>query len=205
MSPHPDAPATAAPAPPIRPPAGAAEEQWRRTLHVAAGALAPLAAAVGPEHASVGFLLLVVVAGTAEALRLSSPRAGALVARFAGPLFRPAETTRVSGAATLAFGFALVWWLFPVGIAERAMLVVALADPMAATVGTWVGSVGRKSWAGTTACAVTAGVVLFATRVPLLSAALAALAAALAERVPWRGFDNLTVPVVAAAVLQGLA
>jgi dolichol kinase len=204
VSPHPDAPAAAAPpAPP--PAAGAADEQWRRTLHVAAGGLAPLAAAVGPEHASVGFALLVILAASAEALRLGSARAAGFIARFVGPLFRPAEKRSVSGATTLAFGFALVWWLFPVGVAERAMLVVALADPMAATAGLWAGVVGRKSWTGTTACALTAGLVLLVTRVPLLPAALAAAAAALAERIPWRGVDNLAVPVVAAAVLQGLA
>jgi dolichol kinase len=204
VTPHPDASA----APPAAAPAArttAPDERWRRTLHVASGGIGPLAAALGPRVASIGFAVLVAVAAAAEAARLTWPRAEATVTRLAGRLFRPAEAGRVSGASLLALGFALAWWLFPVGIAERAILVAAMADPMAATAGAQAGSVGHKSWEGTAACAVTAALVLLLTRVPLGTAAVAAVAAALAERVPWRGADNITVPVAVAVVLQALA
>ncbi len=63
----------------------------------------------------------------------------------------------------LALGYALAWWLFPTAAAERAILVTAVADPMAATVGTRFGGGRRKSWAGSAACAATAVLVLLLT------------------------------------------
>ncbi len=181
------------------------EEAWRRTVHVASGALGPLAAGLPPPVAALAFGGLVATAGAAEVARLASPRVHAWLDRFAGVLFRPAEARRISGATTLAVGYALAWWLFPVGAAERAILVEALADPMAATVGSRAGGSAGKTWAGTAACAVTAALVLLLTRVPPLVAGTAAVAAAVAERAPWRGVDNITVPVLVAAVLRLLA
>ncbi len=197
--------ASGAPPPPARPAGGAASERWRRTLHVAAGGLGPLAAAAGPEKARLGFAALVAAAAIAEAARLAWPRAGALVARLAGPLFRPAERGGLSGATTLALGFAAAWWLFPGVVAERAILVEALSDPAAAAAGAHAGIVGRKSWQGSAACAVAAAAVLLLTGTPPLAAGAGAVAAALAERVPGRALDNLVVPLVVAAVLRLLA
>jgi dolichol kinase len=177
----------------------------RRTVHVASGVLALLAARLRSPAASLGFALLVAAAAAAETIRLASPRAHAWLDRLAGGLFRPSETAGISGATTLALGYALAWWLFPVGAAERAILVTALADPMAAAVGTRFGGGARKSWWGSAACLMTAAVVLLVTRVPLPVAAAAAAGAAVAERAPWRGADNVTVPVAVAAVLRLLA
>lgn len=92
-------------------PAGAAA--WRRTVHVASGGVGLLAARLPPAVAAVAFGGLVAVAAAAETIRLASPRAHAWFDRVAGRLFRPAEATRVSGATTLALGYALTWWLFP--------------------------------------------------------------------------------------------
>ena len=182
-----------------------AEEAWRRTVHVASGGLGPLAARLPPAVAALAFAALVAAAGGAETIRLASPRVHAWIDRIAGSLFRPAEAAGVSGATTLALGYALAWWLFPVGAAERAILVAALSDPMAATVGTRFGAGVGKSWAGSAACAATATLVLLLTRVPVPVAVAAGLGAAVAERVPWRGADNVTVPVVVAALLRILA
>lgn len=181
--------------------AGPRDETWRRTIHVAAGALGPLAAHLPPQLAAVGFGALVALAGVAEAMRLGSARAHAAFERFAGHLFRPAEATGLSGATTLALGFALAWWLFPPGVAERAILVTAFADPMAATVGTRARRAGGKTWAGSAACAVTAALVLLLTRVPPAAAVAGGLVAALAERAPWRGADNVTLPLLVGAAL----
>jgi dolichol kinase len=178
---------------------------WRRTIHVASGALGPLAAHLPAPVAALAFGVLVAAAGAAETLRLGSPRAHAWFDRLAGPLFRPAEAAGISGATTLALGYALAWWLFPAGAAERAILVTALADPMAAEVGTRFGTGARKTWAGSTACALTAVLVLLLTRSPLPVAAVGGAGAALAERLPWRGADNVAMPVVVAALLRFLA
>lgn len=182
----------------------APNELRRRTLHVAAGALGPLAASVGARIATPAFVALVLAAGVAELVRLRRPGIGARLERLAGGAFRPGETRTVSGASLLAVGFAVAWWLFPAAAAERAILVAALADPMAATVGSRFGTDAGKSWIGSVACAATAALVLLLTGLPAVPAAAAALVAAGAERVPWRGADNLTVPLGVGAVLWWL-
>ncbi|HXY68395.1 MAG TPA: hypothetical protein VEH62_03035 [Gemmatimonadales bacterium] len=187
------------------PGAGAApSELTRRALHAAAGVLGPLAAALGPSVATPAFGALVAAAAAAELGRRRRPAFRAALERLAGGAFRPRETSAVSGASLLAAGFALSWWLFPVPAAERAILVAALADPMAAAVGSRLGSGGGKSLAGSAACAVTAALVLLLTGVPAAPTAAAALVAALAERAPWPGADNVAIPLGVGATLWWL-
>ncbi len=181
------------------------DEVQRRTVHVASGVLGPLAAAVGSRVATPAFVALVVAASVGEIARLRWPWARSALARLTGQLFRPAEASMVSGAAILALGYALAWWLFPVAAAERAILVAAVADPMAATVGSRFGGGRRKSWAGSAACAASAALVLLLTGLPGGTAAIAAAVAATVERVPWRGVDNLLVPVGVGLVLWWMA
>jgi dolichol kinase len=180
----------------------ARREAWRRALHVASGALGPLAARVGGAVATPGFAVLVVIAALAETARLASARAGGLVARLAGAVFRPAEAGAPSGAATLALGYALAWWLFPPAVAEAAIVVAAVADPAAALVGSRFGRGEPKSLPGSLACFCAAALVLAVFRVAPAALAAAAIGAALAERAPWRGTDNVAVPLVVAALLR---
>ncbi len=182
-----------------------ASATWRRSIHVLSGGVGPLATHLPPTVAALVFGGLVAVAGGAETARLASPGVQAWFDRLVGPLFRPAERAGISGATTLVLGYALAWWLFPVGAAERAILVTALADPMAAMVGTRFGAGPGKTWAGSAACAVTAALVLLLTQIPLPVAAAAGAGAAVAERVAWKGADNIAIPVVVAAVLRLLA
>ena len=196
MSPH-----SGAPVPGAARDETARGESWRRTLHVASGVLGPLAAALGRRVATPAFVALVVAAAVAEIARWRWSWMRLRLQRLAGELFRPAETSRVSGATTLAVGYALAWWLFPVAAAERAILVAALADPVAATVGTRFGAGRRKSWPGSAACAATAALVLLLTGLGGGAAVVAAVVAMAAERAPWHGADNVLVPVSVAAVL----
>ena len=182
----------------------APEEGRRRALHVASGAIGPLAAAVGPV-ATPAFVALVALAGGAEAARLRWPWARTRLERLGGGLFRPDEVSTVSGAAMLACGYALAWWLFPAADAERAILVAAVADPMAAMVGSRFGGGRRKSWAGSAACAGTVAVILLLTGLPVVTAIFAAVVAAGVERAPWPGSDNLALPVGVGAVLRWMA
>ena len=178
---------------------------WRRALHVASGAIAPLAAAVGTRVASPAFAVLLVLACVAEAARLQWPSARTALARLAGGLFRPDEASALSGATTLALGYAVAWWLFPVPTAERAILVAALADPMAALVGSRLGGGRRKSWAGSAACAGTTVLLLFLTGTSGVTCAFTAVVVAAVERVPWRGADNVAIPLGVGAVLWWMA
>ena len=195
-------PAAAHPGPEKR---SAAGEGRRRALHVASGAIGPLAAAVGARVATPAFVALVVLAGGAEAARLRWPWARTRLERLAGGLFRPDEASTVSGATMLACGYALAWWLFPAAAAERAILVAAVADPMAAMVGSRFGGGRRKSWAGSAACASTVAVILLLTGLPVVTTAFAAVVAAAVERAPWHGSDNVAIPVGVGAVLWWMA
>ena len=152
--------------------------------------------------ATPAFAALVAVAAAAEAARLVSPRAGAALARLAGGAFRPAEARTPSGAATLALGYALAWWLFSPAVAQAAIVVTATADPAAALVGARFGRGAAKSLPGSLACAGVAAVVLTLLRAGPGGIVLGAVGAALAERVPWRGADNLVVPIVVGALLH---
>jgi dolichol kinase len=171
---------------------------------VTSGALGPLAVGAGPAIATPGFAALVVIAALAEIARLSSMRNRAFVDRLAGGAFRPAETDAPSGAGTLALGYALAWWLFPPAAAEAAIVVAAVADPAAALVGSRFGGGVAKSLPGSLACAVVAALVLGLFHVRPVGVAVTAVAAALAERAPWRGTDNIAVPLVVAALLGWL-
>jgi dolichol kinase len=189
----------------VRDEAPARDDTWWRTVHVASGGLGLLAARLPRETAALGFAALLVVAGVAEAVRLSSPAWRRRFDLVAGRLFRPGEATGITGATTLALGYALAWWFFPPLVAERAILVAAVADPTAALVGTRAGAWGRKTWAGSLACAATAALVLVLTGVAAPQALAGGGVAAVAERAPWRAADNVTVPVLVAAVLRLLA
>jgi dolichol kinase len=155
--------------------------------------------------ATPAFGVIVALAAAAEGARLASPRAREALGRVAGSLFRPGEERGVSGATTLALGYALTWWIFPPAVAERAIVVAAVADPVAALVGSFAGGGASKSWQGSLACACAAAAVLVPFHVTVAGMGAAAIAAAAAERAPWRGSDNITVPLVVAALLAWMA
>ena len=82
--------------------------------------------------------------------------------------------------------------------------MTALADPAAALVGSRFGRGAAKSVPGSLACAGVAAVVLAVLGVPPAALVVAAVGAAVAERAPWRGTDNLAVPLVVGALLHWL-
>lgn len=183
----------------------APREGWRRAVHLASGALGLVALQLPNGAAAALFGALVLLAGLLEAARLASPRVAEALWRLAGPLFRPAESHGVSGATFLATGYALAWGLFPPRAAAAGILAAAAADPAAALVGSRFAPKGSgKTWAGTVAAAAVAAVVLVEMAFPPAAVVAGAAAAALAERTPWRGSDNLAVPVLTAAALAAL-
>lgn len=183
----------------------AEREGWRRVLHTGSGILGPLAARLPPEAAHFAFAGLVASAVLLEAWRLTGTGPWRWLERAAGPLFRAGEVRRVSGATTLAVGYAVTWWLFPAPIAWRAIVVAALADSVAAAAGSRLRpGAGTKTWGGSAACALTAGLALLALAIPPWLAAGTAVGVATAERVPYRAIDNVTVPLIAAGLLWWL-
>lgn len=180
----------------------ARHEDWRRAVHAASGLLGPLALRF-PERAA-GFALfggLALVALALEVARRASPAVRHGVDAVGGSLFRPEEARGVSGPTTLAWGYAVSWWLFVPPVAATAIAVAALADPAAALVGRRLGRGAAKSLAGSAACAVVSAAVLLVAGAAGPAVAVGSVAVALAERAPWPGADNFLVPLTAGAVL----
>jgi dolichol kinase len=181
----------------------APHEVQRRLLHLASGSLA-LAVFLPPLTVVLLLAVLVALACGLEVWRRRAARAArASFSAGVEGMFRPAERAAVSGATLLAVGYLAAWLVAPGAAAARATIVAAAADPTAAAVGTRVApAAGRKTWAGTLGAFVAAVAVLLATGLSAPHALAGAAAAAAAERLSWRGADNIAIPVATAAVLR---
>jgi len=164
----------------------------RRLLH-ASSALVLLLHFLGSQDIlRYGLVVCVAVAILLDSLRVSRPAFGAFVLRLV-PVFRPSESTRLSGATWLVVGFALAAW-FPHPASTAGILAGAIADPAAS----WAGSAGgkpstAKTWVGSGAAAVVALVVLLAMGIPIAAGIGGAAAAMVLERWPGPLNDNLVV------------
>lgn len=140
-----------------------------------------------------------------DLIRLRVPKVNAAFFRWFRYVASPREATGIASSTWYTLGMTLSVAFFPRSAAVSGILVLALADPAASWVGRrW----GRRRFLGATlegtaAFAAVAVAVLGARHGPATAAA-AAVAATLAERVSWPVDDNVTVPVVTAAVVTAL-
>ncbi len=145
---------------------------------------------------AVLFLLL-------EFLRLQMAVAGEWHLRLFGPLLRPGEYDRPSGACYFVLGAALTILLFPGDIAISALLVLALSDPAAAIIGRRYGRrrIFGKTLAGSLAFFLSAWFVLaiYFGDNPFRQLP-AALLGTVAEALPLPFNDNLTIPLTVGLV-----
>jgi dolichol kinase len=130
-----------------------------------------------------------------------------LLHRFA--LFlRPEEDGAVTGATYYLIGMTAAMALFPGPVAALAILFLAFADPIAAAIGKWrrpAGSLAKNAAGNLTffaVCLLLAGVVGRSSENGFVAAVVGALAATLAQALPWRVNDNLTIPLAAAAAMS---
>jgi dolichol kinase len=155
--------------------------------------------------------VITVVHLAVEGMRLRVPSVNRFVLRRFGWLLRRSEYRSVTGAGYYLLGSFLAIALFSPTIAIAAMLFMIFGDFAAALVGTAIGKIrlfARKSLEGSLACfaiCFVVGLVLFWRVRPDWSigvrlALSGAIAATLAEVLPWRLNDNLTIPL-----LSGLA
>ena len=141
---------------------------------------------------------LVVVA---DVFRLRYPPANELFFRAFRLLASPREASGLASSTWYAVAVAAAVALFPLHHAVSGILVLALADPAGSYVGQrW----GRRPFlggtvAGSATFGLVAGVILIMRHPPTV-AALAVVAATLAERRSWPLDDNLAVPLVTGAV-----
>lgn len=184
-------------------------ESARKLIHVALSLVAASVAAFLPHPAGA----TVLAAATLVALAVETARrwSHAFAIRFhdlVGPMLRPRETRRLTGATTLAIGYTLALVLLPGWPAVAGILVAGLADPAAAVVGRRFGRVrypGGKSVEGSVAfLLVAAAVLLTLPGVGPGVAVAVAILLTIMEAPSLPVDDNLYLPTAGAAALTFL-
>ena len=148
----------------------------------------------------LGSIFLVLFVG--DLIRLNAAWANAMFFRVFRGLASPRDAKGVASSTWYAFGVFLVVAFAPMHIAISAILVLGFCDPVASYVGVrW----GQRPFLGGTVEGSTAFVIVAASilllRHPPAIALGVAVVAGLMERRSWPLDDNLTVPVVCAALL----
>lgn len=190
-------------------PATLRHEIARKAIHIASASV-PVGYMLGVSRPAVAAALAVagVTAAAIEIARARSARVRTAFERAVGPLLRPHERGRWSGATWMCAAYLLAVLAFPRPEAVAAMLAVALGDASAAVVGrlTTAGAGGAKTWTGSIAClaATTLGALLVA-RLGVAAAVACGAAAAVAERPRWALDDNLRIVIAAGAAAWGIA
>ncbi len=148
------------------------------------------------------FLGAAALALLIDLARLHRPAFRRYFDRALAPLLRPREKRQITGATTLAFGFAATVLLFPARAAMAGILYGGLADAAAAVVGRAFGRTrirGGRTVEGSTAFYITAlAIGILVTGLSTPTAALTALALALVELLPLPVDDNLFLPLLGA-------
>ena len=180
-------------------------ETARKLVHIAASVTAAALAATLPVPTVRALLLaaLIVAIGVERIRRRSQTAQRTFLRAFHGML-RRREVQNVTGATTLAAGFAATALITPPPFAATGILAAGLADAAAAIIGRRVGKRRLrtgKSVEGSTACFLTALAVVWAmTGGGAVPALATATAITLLEAAPLPGDDNLWLPPVAGLV-----
>ncbi len=182
-----------------------AREAARKLIHLAGSVAAALLAWTLPTGQRRALFLAVAAFAVAFDLgRLTFPGLRRHFERALAPMLRGAERHRISGATTLALGFALAVVLFPRTPAVAGLLYAGCGDAAGALVGRALGR-HRFPWGRSLEGSLAVLVVSFllAWTVPGLSAPAAlaiAVAVTILEAAPLPFDDNLLLPAAAAAL-----
>lgn len=180
------------------------QETARKTIHIAAAVVATGITWRAPHRVAVAVIAgAALLALTIELARMYVPLIRRAFYRAFGFMLRPHEAHRLTGATTLAVGFAAAVLLFPPHIAAIGLLYAGIGDAAAAIIGRRWGrhrTARGKSLEGSAAFFVTAVLAGWAApAIGVLPAVLAAFATTLLETASPPIDDNLYLPVVAAA------
>ena len=180
-------------------------QPWRRLFHAGNGLVVAFSPpALGLERRGLLLILssLLVVLFAFDLVRLRVPGVNAFFFKAFPSLASPREAKQAASSTWYVCGVVLAYAFFPSRIAVPAIVVLALADPMASIVGRLWGRrrVGNGTVLGSLVFLFVALAVLSAFFGPA-SAVVPALVVTCVEVLPWRLDDNLTVVVGGATVL----
>jgi dolichol kinase len=177
----------------------------RKIVHLATLVI-PVGYALTSEETVILFLIPFFLALLAVDLlrHLHSGMASLFRKYFFGRVLREEEQPTLMGATYFIFSTILTILLFPKSIAITSILILILSDTTAALVGKWIGRVQifGKTLEGSMAFLLTALLIVWIYPNPnRLSGSLAALGATWIEILPIKLNDNLTIPLVAGAIM----
>jgi dolichol kinase len=183
----------------------AGPQPMRRLFHTATGLLIVVALEVVglPRRPAIGILAAAsAVLGIADLLRARSEAANSMFFKLFRHLAAPRDAQGLASSTWYALGVLAALVVFPYHAAVSAILVLALADPVASDMGRRWGRIPflGGSLEGTMIFAFVALAVLLPRHPPLI-AIVTGLCAAAVERVSWPFDDNFTVPIATAAML----
>jgi dolichol kinase len=177
----------------------------RKIVHLAT-LIVPFGYALTSEETAILFLVPFFLALLSVDLvrHFHSGMAALFRKYFFGRVLREKEESTLMGSTYFIFSTILTILLFPKSIAIASILILILSDTAAALIGKWIGRVKifGKTLEGSMAFLITSLLIVWIY--PHLSrfpGSLAALGATLIELLPIKLNDNLSIPLVAGAIM----
>lgn len=183
-------------------------QPWRRLFHAVNGLIVVgVILVLDPSWVlSVALLAgIVVVLFLVDGARFAFPPLNRLFFRVLRPFASPREARGVASSTWYMLGILLAVAFFPREIAIPAILVLALADPLASYLGYRFGK--RRFGSGSvlgTAVFFAAAVAILVPLSGMVPALITAVVVSLLEPIPWRLDDNLVIPLAVGALLWTL-
>jgi dolichol kinase len=183
-------------------------QPWRKLFHAVNGVVIAAALSYDGTSDRVATLTLSAISAVLLAVDLArfvDRRANALFFRWLNRLASPRELGGVASSTWYAIGILAVVALFERSTAVSAVLVLALADPLAGYLGRrW----GKRAFLGGTvlgsAAFFLAGFVIVGVRHGWWVAAPVALVVTIVERKCWPLDDNLAIPLACAGAIAAI-
>ena len=198
--------------------------EWsRKAIHVTSSLLAIWVLLVDEPLATGGLAIATLFVIAIDVSRLGAKRWALWIYRTFPLIFRRDERQTLSGASVMMAGSTITSYLFPAEVTAAGILCLAWGDSAAAVVGQAVSHTRQqlglekadpslapavvirrgKTWAGSTACLIASALVITLVigwqPIPIIAGSIAA--AAMERWTPGR-WDNLTIPLVSAGIMQ---
>lgn len=184
---------------------GLAAELGRKAIHLF-GLVVPLGMLFVPPQTARWLLMgAFSISVCIDLLRRGDSSLAHILRRLLSPVLRPHELSRFSGGTYILAAGALCQLLFALPVAVAALIAIVLGDTAAVFVGRYLGRmrmVGSKTLEGSLGFFAAAFLgILWMDQLPMYIKVIGSASAAVTEALPLPLDDNLTVPLVAGAVM----